>query len=362
MSPAGDPLASLRAGFPALERLAYLNSGSNGPAPAEGIAAARAELERQAERGRGRAHFERRAELARALRGVYAGLLGADPGEVALTTATSDGLARVIAGLGLGRGDEIVTSDQEHPGLLGPLAALRSRGARVLVAPLAEVANAAGPRTRLVACSHVSWVGGETAPPELAELDAPVLLDGAQGVGAVAVDVAALGCDAYAGAGQKWLCGPDGTGMLHLSPALRERLDVPGPGYVNLADAGAGLEAAPHDDARALDAPALPAEGLAFALAAAGVLATPGWDALHARAAGLAASLAERLRERGREVLPRGATTLVAWRDERAAETVERLAAAGVVVRELPGRGLVRASVGAWNDEQDLERLLAGLG
>ena len=51
-----------------------------------------------------------------------------------------------------------------------------------------------------------------------------MLLDGAQGVGAVPVDVSALGCDAYAGAGQKWLCGPDGTGMLYVSARLRERL------------------------------------------------------------------------------------------------------------------------------------------
>lgn len=356
-----EPFAALRGAFPALGRLAYLNAGSNGPAPAAGVDAAASELAAQAERGRGRPHFERRAELAAALRGAYAERLGARAGDVALTTSTSDGMARVIAGLGLGRGDEVITSDQEHPGLLGPLAALRARGVRVRVAPLAEVASAAGPRTRLVACSHVSWVGGETSPTELAEVEAPVLLDGAQGAGAVAVDVGELGCDAYAGAGQKWLCGPDGAGMLFVSPSLRERLEVPAPGYVNLADPGAGLDAVPHPDARALDAPALPAEGLAFAFAAADVLSVPGWPALHARATGLAAGLAERLRELGHEVAPRGESTLVAWRDADAGTTVERLASAGVVVRELPGRGLVRASVGAWNDEEDLERLLAGL-
>ena len=76
-------------------------------------------------------------------------------------------------------------------------------------------------RTRLVACSHVSWMSGRLAPAELARLDVPVVLDGAQGVGAVPVDVRELGCDAYAGAGQKWLCGPDGLGMLYVAPALQ---------------------------------------------------------------------------------------------------------------------------------------------
>ena len=56
---------------------------------------------------------------------------------------------------------------------------------------------------------------------------------------------------------------------------------------------------------------------------------------------------------------PRGATTLVAWEDPYAEQTRDRLAAAGVVVRDLPGRALLRASVGAWNDESDLERLLS---
>ncbi len=58
------------------------------------------------------------------------------------------------------------------------------------------------------------------APAALGELDVPVLLDGAQGVGAIAVDVAALGCAFYAGSGQKWLCGPIGTGMLWVAPGL----------------------------------------------------------------------------------------------------------------------------------------------
>ena len=108
--------------------------------------------------------------------------------------------------------------------------------------PFAELASAVGPKTKLVACSHVGWVSGSVAPVELAEVEVPVLLDGAQGVGAVPVDVRALGCDAYAGAGQKWMCGSDGTGMLYVSAELRERLAVTRRGYGNLAEPNAGLD------------------------------------------------------------------------------------------------------------------------
>jgi L-cysteine/cystine lyase len=59
--------------------------------------------------------------------------------------------------------------------------------------------------------------------------------------------------------------------------------------------------------------------------------------------------------------MPRGATTLVSWEDPYAEETRDRLADAGVVVRNLPRRALLRASVGAWNDDADLDRLLSAL-
>src|SRR4051794_182834 len=130
-------------------------------------------------------------------RSAYADRLGADAGDVALTTCTSEGIVRVLAGLDLGPGDEVLTAPDEHPGLLGPLGTLRTRrGVEIRAAPFADLADAVGPRTRLVACSHVNWVTGAVRPSGLAELgaDVPVLLDGAQGVGAVPIDLAKLGC------------------------------------------------------------------------------------------------------------------------------------------------------------------------
>src|SRR5438477_12844969 len=73
---------ALRAEFPVLRRLAYLNAGTDGPLPARAVEAATSELDREARDGRSRAHFERRFELARELRRAYAGVLGCQPKDV----------------------------------------------------------------------------------------------------------------------------------------------------------------------------------------------------------------------------------------------------------------------------------------
>lgn len=355
-------LAELRGQFPVLEQLAYLNAGTDGPLPSAAVRAGSRELEREGARGRTREHFERRGELGDALRERYARALGCSAADVALTTCTSEGLSIVIDGLDLRPGDEILTSDEEHPGLLGALAAARELyGVGVRMGPLERIAEAVGERTRLVACSHVGWMSGSLASPRLADLEIPVVLDGAQGVGAVPVDVAALGCDAYAGAGQKWLCGPDGTGMLYVAPALRERLRSRRRGYGNLAEPGLGIDSPLHEDARRFDTLALSAEAQAIALAAIAVLEDCGWPAVHARARELAGLFASRLREHGREVAPRAQTTLVSFASSDPEAERDALAQAGVVLRNVPGRPWLRASVGAWNDESDLERLLAAL-
>jgi selenocysteine lyase/cysteine desulfurase len=392
-------VSALRAQFPVLGRVAYLNAGTDGPLPGAAAQAAAEELEREAREGRTLAHFPRRGELTGALRGAYAQLLGCTTENLSLTTCTSEGLALVLDGLRLGADDEILTSDEEHPGLLGSLIAARElRGVQVRAVPWPQLPGAVGARTRLIACSHVSWMSGSIAPAALAEVDVPVLLDGAQGVGAIPTDVRALRCAAYAGPGQKWLCGPDGTGMLYTTPELRERLAVTRRGYANLADPGAGLQAVLHADARRLDTLSLNAETVACALAAFRVLERVGWETLHARARALAATLVERLTAIGREVVaqrsslptpagagdpapagnpplagdrdraPAGAggasasagvhSTLIAFLSPDPPAERERLAAAGVALRDIPGRPWLRASVGAWNDEGDIERLI----
>ncbi|HYP31865.1 MAG TPA: hypothetical protein VES00_08360, partial [Burkholderiaceae bacterium] len=126
-------------------------------------------------------------------------------------------------------------------------------------------------------------------------------------------------------------------------------------------DADAGLQANLHEDARRFDSPALSAEALACALASVNLLESLGWSAVHERARSLARRLTELLEASGREPAPRGDTTLVSFPSEDPPAERARLAEGGIIVRNIPRRPWLRASVGAWNDEDDLNRLLGML-
>jgi L-cysteine/cystine lyase len=351
----------LRAEFPVLERIAYLNTGSNGPVPARALAAAEADVRAQVEQGRGGdAFWEWVIPRMDELRGRVARLLGCDPDELAITGATTDGLNTVLSALELGPGDEVLTSDEEHPGMLAPLGVGRvRRGYDVRVVPFEEVAGEVGPRTRLVAMSHVSWRTGRVADTDaLAAADAQVLLDGAQGLGAVPVDVRRLGCDFYATAGQKWLCGPNGLGYLYVRAEHVTKLLPPAPGFGSVTSPDRTLDLDLHPDARRFDYGVIAPHQTAWALAALDVLEAPGIAAVHERAQSLAARLAGALAEAGRSVAPRGSSTLVSWEADDPPGEMTRLAEHDILVRNLPGTPYVRASVGGWSTEEELDRLV----
>jgi L-cysteine/cystine lyase len=298
-------------------------------------------------------------ELAERARDGYAQVLGADLSDVALTGSTTDGCNTVLAGLDLRAGDQVLTSDEEHPGLLAPLGRLRRRGVDIRVAPFAQIAEAVTDKTRLIACSHVSWVNGQVVDTEaLTATGVPFLLDAAQGLGAIPVDVAALGCAFYAASGQKWLCGPEGTGALFVRRDMLDELLVPWPGYSSVAPGTDALDFEPAPDAGRLDHGFPPGFRSAWTLASLDTLAAAGWDWVHERSAALAASLAEQLAERGLTVAPRDRSTLVSWSVEEPEAEVTRLASEGLVVRSIPSHGLLRASPGAWSTEEEIARLV----
>ncbi len=305
------------------------------------------------EHGRfGKTYFERMLALRLEVRSALAGLVGVEVEQVALTGSTTDGCNVVLAGLELSPEDEIVTTDSEHFGLLGPL---HASGARVVVAqPDADgILAAVTPRTRLLALSHVLWTTGAVLPVhELRERSGiPILVDGAQSAGAIPVD--ARGLDFYTISGQKWLCGPDSTGALVVADP--ERLRVARPSYFSQASYEPSGRFEPQDGAARFDpnwlAPSVLA-GLAAALEAA-----PDWR--FERAAEQAQRCRKLLAPHA-ELVPADAT-LVSFRVDDPPALVARLAERDVVVRDLPGTGLVRASCGWWTSDEDLERLAAGV-
>jgi L-cysteine/cystine lyase len=348
-----------------LERYVYLNAGTFGPLPRVTAEAMQAVERLELEEGRSsRAYFERALDERAALRREFAGLLRTEPEQVALTTSTTEGCNIVLRGLGIGPGDDVVTTDSEHPGLFGGLvasgatlriAAIRDLSvAEILPALQAEIT----PKTRLLGLSHVSWLDGAVLPVrELAGHGVPVLVDGAQGAGAIPVDVEKLGADFYTVSAQKWLLGPAATGALYVA---RERLDdcrVAFPSYFSWKLPDYELK----DDATRFEGSWTPPASVAGLLASFAFAAAAG-NARFARAREAADRCRALLLEHGADVVTEaGQGTLVSWREYDPERVVARLAGQNVIVRDLPGTGVVRASCGYWTSEEDLQRLVRGL-
>jgi L-cysteine/cystine lyase len=345
-----------RAQFPVLDQFAYLNAGTNGPLAWSTVEAFVARANEDLVGGRfGQAFFERMLELRETARREFAAVLGVEAERVALVESTTRGCATVLTGLGLTGEDEVVTTDQEHFGLTGPL---HATGAHVVVVEADEDAllRAITPRTRLIATSQVLWTTGRKLDLHRVKRESglPVLVDGAQSAGAIPVDTGEL--DFYTVSGQKWLCAPDPAGALYVRDPDSVRVKTPS--YFSqvsyeLSGAFVPKETSTRFDAGWVGLPAL--EGIVAALAA-----HPPWR--YERAAEMAARCRELLEPHVEVVTPVGHSTLVSFRPPGdPTELVAQLHAAGVIVRELPGRNLVRASCGWWTNEDDLQRLAAGV-
>ncbi len=376
-------LTSIRQELPAVQRLAYLNTGSIGPLPRRAAQAIAAEAERQLLEGRvhSKQFIEESPRFLTALRARFARLLSADADEIALTRNTTEGMNIAVWGINWRMGDEIITTRTEHEGGYLPVyAAARRFGLSLRVVDIGERADptallaALTPRARLVVVSHVQWKTGAILPlAEVAQaahrVGAWVAVDGAQSAGAIPIDVRASDVDFYAVSGQKWLCGPEGTGALYVR---RERLSELAPTYVGYSTL----------------APYPAADNAGYFLPAPGAkrfeCGTVYWPALY----GLNESLrwleeevgyewvfAQRraVTERCREILAETPGVTIHSPPHEAGLTVfsvaglepmaasDALAEMGVMIRSVRDPDRLRVSTGFFNNEEDVFRLRDGL-
>jgi selenocysteine lyase/cysteine desulfurase len=263
--PSGQPVRAQTAAaseFLLTGGLAYLNTGTIGPCRRATIEATQGAWETL--EANPVAHYGRYAgeALIEDTRTVAAGFLGCDLDELALTTSTTGGMNAIAQGLRLAAGDRVLLTDQEHAGGLHCWQYLaRHHGVKLDIVSIprgefraaelvAAVEKGIRSDTRVISVSHVFSSTGLRMP--IAELAALAksrrilcVVDGAQAVGAIRVNVRELGCDAYATSGHKWLMGPKGTGLLFIAKdaqplirpmALEEsyRTSSNGTGVVNL--------------------------------------------------------------------------------------------------------------------------------
>ena len=228
----------IRNDFPLAREVIYFGSAATSLTPVSVIAAVTGYYrECNANIGRGVHRLSQTASARyRATRRKIAAFIGGKEEEVVFTPSATYAINTVARGLPWQPGDRVVTSSLEHHSNLLPWLRLRDAGVEVIVVEPRtpgrlepeDFRDALDERTRLVAVTHVSNVLGTVTPvADIAalchETGALLLVDGAQSVPHMPIDVGRLGCDFLCFSGHKML-GPTGTGVLWAREELLSQL------------------------------------------------------------------------------------------------------------------------------------------
>jgi L-cysteine/cystine lyase len=230
-----------RAQFPALSNKIYFNYGGQGPmsqGAMDAITQSQAHIQHLGPFGN--AAYGWISPQIQASREAIASTLNIPSNTITLTGNVTIGCNIAMWGINWQPGDHLLLSDCEHPGVIATAQEIARRLAIEVTTchlmatlnegnPISIIAENLRPRTRLVVLSHVLWNTGQVLPiDKIVELcrsnNSLLLIDAAQSVGVLPVDLTALGVDFYAFTGHKWLCGPAGVGGLYVRPETRENL------------------------------------------------------------------------------------------------------------------------------------------
>jgi cysteine desulfurase/selenocysteine lyase len=236
---------NIRKLFPALQKYTYLNSAAIAPLPTVAVEAVHAQLKDVSENGS--TGFTNWIATKQRARELVALMLNVRAEQVAFMRNTSDGFASVANGLKWQKGDNIVSFAREFPANFYAWRYVRDAfGVELRLCPerdgridLEEFINLIDANTRLVSISAVQYGSGFRADLErigqaARKVDALFAVDIIQAFGALAFDLPAQSVDIAAGASHKWLCSPEGGGMLYLSERARERVEPTLVGWISV--------------------------------------------------------------------------------------------------------------------------------
>ena len=378
ISGANDALPDrIRHRFPLLEHKVYVNSCSQGALSDSVRASYEAYLRDWDEHGAPWEYWMERMETARS---AFAGLVNAQPSEIAVTTSVSAGLSAVASALPLDPARRrIVTTDLEFPTVGQIWHAQELRGAEIVhvppaadgaTIPLEAFERAIDERTALVSITQVCYRNGSLLDVEAItklahERGALVLLDSYQAAGHVPIDVNALGVDLLATGVLKYLLGSAGLGFLYCRAGLAERLLPTQTGWFADEDVFAMdiHDYSPAPDARRFQSGTPPVPSLYAGIAGIGLMQEIGIAATRTHVQALNDLLVEGVDELGGIVVTprahaqRGALVAIRSTDDHA--LVAALDADGVIASCRDGN--LRISAHAYNTVSDIEAVLASL-
>jgi cysteine desulfurase/selenocysteine lyase len=324
--------------------------------------------------------WKRWAARVEQVRSLAAQLLHAAPDEIALVRNTTEGINLVAEGFPWQPGDNVVVPAGEFPTNLYPWLALRDRGVDVRLVPadlgrldLDRLAAACDARTRIVAVSWVDYATGWRVDVDaLVELahrrGALVCLDAIQGLGVFPLDVSRTAVDFLAADGHKWLLAPEGAGIFYIRREHLARLRPMGIGWNSVRHAGQydnpALDLKPT--AARYEGGTYPMAGFLGLAASLEMILSYGVERIGPRVLNRADRLRERLAAIGAELAspadPPGRSGIVSFTlPGRDPQLVRRACLErDVVLRCRAGR--LRASPHAYNNDEDIERLVTALG
>ncbi|HKX83416.1 MAG TPA: aminotransferase class V-fold PLP-dependent enzyme [Pyrinomonadaceae bacterium] len=237
--------SEIRSLFPAAEKYTYLNSAAVSPLPTTAVNAVLSQLRDVSEHGA--LHYTDWIATKNRARALIAGMLNVGAQQVAFMRNTSDGFASVAAGLKWRKDDNIVSFAEEFPANYYAWRRVRDEfGVELRLCPerngridLDEFIGLIDTNTRLASISSVQFASGFKADLErigraTRSVDALFAVDIIQGLGATAYDLPAQFVDIASGASHKWLCAPEGCGILYLSDRARDRVDPAVVGWISV--------------------------------------------------------------------------------------------------------------------------------